>query len=109
MVVSNQKSVLYRKPSPVTGVEDELANCCTVVYPNPASSEVFLKLSAELQEECTITLTDGIGRALITKQISKEEATQNIRLDISDCAAGIYFINVITPEKTLSFKVSKEN
>lgn len=106
---ATSRAVFYRKPDPVTGIEDELANCCTVVYPNPASSEVFLKLSAELQEECTITLTDGIGRTLITKQISKEEATQNIRLDISNYASGIYFINVVTPEKTLSFKVSKEN
>ncbi|WP_338814386.1 S8 family serine peptidase [Bernardetia sp. Wsw4-3y2] len=102
-------SIFYRKPEPVTGVEDEEGNCCTVVYPNPTSSEVRLKLAANLKDAFTLTLTDGIGRTLITKSISKEESQQEIRLDLSKYASGMYFINVVTPSETLTFKIAKED
>ncbi|WP_338762623.1 S8 family serine peptidase [Bernardetia sp. ABR2-2B] len=106
---TTSNSVFYRKPEPITGVDDEEGNCCTVVYPNPTSSEVRLKLAANLKDEFTLTLTDGIGRTLITKSISKEEAQQEVRLDLSKYSSGIYFINVVTPSETLTFKVTKED
>jgi len=102
-------AIFYRKPTPVTGTDDEEANCCTVVYPNPAHAEVRLKLAANLQDAFTLTLTDGIGRTLITKSVSKEEAQQEIRLDLSKYSSGMYFINVVTPNETLTFKVAKED
>lgn len=106
---NTSNAIFYRKPTPVTGTDDEEANCCTVVYPNPANSEVRLKLANNLQDAFTLTLTDGIGRTLITKSISKEEAQQEIRLDLSKYASGMYFINVVTPNETLTFKVAKED
>lgn len=106
---NTSNAIFYRKPGPITGTDDEEANCCTVVYPNPASSEVRLKLAANLQDAFTLTLTDGIGRMLITKSISKEESQQEIRLDLSRYTSGMYFINVVTPNETFTFKVAKED
>lgn len=71
------------------------------IYPNPATDFVFIQ-NAEV--ESTITITNSLGEMVKTETI----LGNNIRIDVSDLAEGIYFCTVISGETVWSEKLVVE-
>lgn len=64
----------------------------TLIYPNPTTNVVTIKLLQHLRSNSILKITDAIGRTVMQKNIA---ATQNvIPLNVQALAAGKYFVTI---------------
>lgn len=83
-------------------VEAEKANNFNI-YPNPAKDFVFLNLQ-NTAYPININLIDLSGKVLVSKNLKNADQTQ-MGLDVSDLNSGVYFIKIITGEKSFTEKL----
>ncbi len=81
------------------GVED-LHQTEIVMYPNPATSQVFLDSNKPID---SITLFDLAGRSIRSFQ----PHTSKAEIDLMDLASGIYLIKAVSGSETQTFRVNK--
>ncbi len=78
-------------------VEDIETSNSIVVYPNPTADRIYIKST----ENTTSELFDLMGQ--------KKYAAQNQnQMDLSTLVNGAYILNVLTTNKTQSFKILKQ-
>lgn len=70
----------------------------TKVYPNPSSSIIYIQVSEPVY--ATLSILDVHGRKLMNIDT---EGSFEIEANISQLSAGIYFVNGITTDGTLSY------
>jgi hypothetical protein len=70
------------------------------VYPNPATSDLYVQLPA-MVSECTVSIYDMTGRVV---QTTNWTDTQQVRLDVSTLGEGIYWLEVWSEEYRYSGK-----
>jgi len=69
-----------------------------VIYPNPATNEIFIQSDKTVPGAISIQVIDLVGQILMT-QIEKHNNSGSIwKLDISKLAAGAYFVRVMNGE-----------
>jgi endonuclease I len=78
-----------------------------LVYPNPTTEILNIKLYTVLQANSTLQVTDVMGK--IVKQQNVNANTLNINLDVKELAAGRYFVKIINDTQVIneSFVVLK--
>jgi len=74
-----------------------------VLYPNPASTEVFLNLPNHGFDGLLVMVTNSLGQVLERKE--RLENTTVITLDISSYVAGIYFVTLKSRNNTTAKKL----
>jgi hypothetical protein len=77
-----------------------------IVYPNPATSEIKIDLSAEcrvMSAEWRMRLLDISGRIITDSHIYKD-----MSIDISDLEAGIYLVTIRNDDQIVSKKFIKQ-
>jgi hypothetical protein len=82
------------------GLKSEINNHTSAIkiMPNP-SAGLF---NIELQQNSTITITDALGRTVLTQQLN----SGNHKLDLVNQSNGVYFINI---NNTSNYKIIKQN
>jgi hypothetical protein len=78
------------------------------VYPNPAYQTATIVYSATKTGRYTLQVTDLAGKVLSTQQILSQLGVNNITIDVSRYANGMYFINLINAKEKHTFKLSKQ-
>ncbi len=74
------------------------------IYPNPTNGEILVNIPQnDAVFNHTVALYDMNGRALSTKEVSSNE----VRMDLSSYANGVYFIKIISGETVLTEKIVK--
>lgn len=73
----------------VTGIQDAVRNINWNIYPNPSSGTFTLQLNSPLQQPEIVTIENTLGEIILRKEIS-----ENISLDLSGTASGIYFVRI---------------
>jgi hypothetical protein len=77
-----------------------------LLFPNPASSGINLKINSLLSEELKFVLYDSNGRILEESRITQNE----IQISMVKYSKSIYFLKVIDKEKELkTFKIIKNH
>jgi hypothetical protein len=75
-----------------------------MVYPNPISDELTIKLSeSNIQEPFQLIITDIVGREVRNYVISTNIST----LDVNNIQRGVYICTVIGNGKAVSQKIIK--
>ncbi|QHT66761.1 6-bladed beta-propeller [Rhodocytophaga rosea] len=82
-----------------TGLEEYGAQI--KVYPNPATSSVFIELPADWQ--ATLTLSDAMGRAVKESMLTRGES--KVELLLTGIKAGIYILHITTKDGTIVKKL----
>jgi C1A family cysteine protease len=73
-----------------TGIDESTKVESLLLYPNPASTELYLKgLDARQIATCSITICDITGRVL-----KKEPLKNNSKIDVSGLLKGLYFLKI---------------
>lgn len=67
-----------------------------LVYPNPTRSLLNVSINSERSENATLNLLSVDGRLINEVNLSLNEGTRHIPLDVSNLAAGFYFVKVTT-------------
>jgi PKD repeat protein len=78
----------------LVGVNDLEGIASLNIYPNPTSDFLIIETICLSQKQLNISLVDGLGRALLDKEVSLLIGQNSIKLDISQFAVGTYFIHV---------------
>ena len=73
-------------------MSSELVNTDFSVYPNPSSDFVNINLSNVTAKTIIVNLTDRLGRSVYLQNTSMD--TFNKQLDLSQHAAGVYFMTI---------------
>ncbi|OSZ79339.1 hypothetical protein CAP35_14095 [Chitinophagaceae bacterium IBVUCB1] len=64
------------------------------VYPNPANSQVGIKFFANTTDNVGVRVTDMIGKTTYTQQLQTRSGENDMQINISGWAKGIYFITL---------------
>jgi hypothetical protein len=65
-----------------------------VVFPNPATSELYVTLLASDEKEALIDIKDLLGRTIHQQKINLTQGFENTYINTTDFAAGTYMVNV---------------
>ncbi len=76
---------------------DELNNAVVSVYPNPTDNFVYVETATQINSLCLIEVHDVYGRVISSKEITDSKTM----IDLSEMAAGVYFLKVIDGEKII--------
>lgn len=89
----------------VTGfdaTQEELAEAGISIFPNPASTQLFVKIE---NPATVVRLFDATGREVLRSEVTGNET---VTLDVSDFAAGFYSLQLEVDGKVLTGKVVVE-
>lgn len=81
------------------------AEAAFTVYPNPAASAFYVRISSDMATTGSMKVTDITGKVIIAKSVDMIRGTQTIATDINDFAAGVYFVSITANGKTNTQKL----
>ena len=97
VVTADINLVAYFENS-IIGIDDVHNSSLDVhLYPNPASSEVSVKVASN--QRSVVCILDMNGRNVYTQSLN-HPATQPLTIDVSELASGTYFLRVTSLEGT---------
>ncbi|MCB2408645.1 phospholipase D-like domain-containing protein [Hymenobacter lucidus] len=77
------------------------------VYPNPTTGKFKLRVEASKARTAAITLRDVTGRVVLS-QTQPIGAGEEVNVDASSLGAGLYMVQIVTPESTQVSRVVVE-
>lgn len=93
-------------PNSVTGDEVMMTPIDAIfnVYPNPTSGELNIQYNLSKESDVIITVYDAVGKEVYS---SKDQNVTNNRkvVDLSNQSNGVYFVNMVSNDKTIVKKV----
>jgi len=78
------------------------------VYPNPANKELFISYKSTKQQDMQIIIYDTLGKKVFTKKAQVQVGNDDININTSDMASGIYLVSLKTDLFARTFKFIKE-
>jgi len=79
------------------------------VFPNPSANNITVTYAAQIDGKHAFDIADISGKVLLHKEVNVIKGTNHIMLDVSQLTKGVYFINIIKPDKTREkIQLSKE-
>lgn len=80
-----------------------------VVYPNPFSKKVQIKVSSEDDEQVTIRIIDNSGVVVRTQLAQVQKGENNIAIkNVDDLPPGIYYLEVAAKDRKMRTKLMKQ-
>lgn len=92
-------------PCSGAGIEENELASLIGLYPNPASNNITLDLSALEGQEFVVTVVDITGKIMHERRLTKSEKTM---LSVADFAKGLYFIRIDTGNTLVTKEFIKE-
>ena len=77
-----------------SGINHLFENTKIKIYPNPASSRLFIQTGFDINAEVTISLYDDLGNLLYTKKLKKMLTDEPVEIDMSSFSYGIYILQL---------------
>jgi outer membrane protein assembly factor BamB/tetratricopeptide (TPR) repeat protein len=85
------------------GIEEDSGNTDIRVYPNPSAGELFISTDI-IQGKCSISIFNITGEKVYSDEVNST-AFSPLRLDLSRLSDGLYYIQLILPDKVCIEKV----
>ena len=100
-------NVSVNSNSAVTGLEDLQDIHVEGIYPNPVAHKTTVSISLNQNSKVLMSLTDVNGRLLQTKNLDLSSGTNEINLDLSNEAAGLYHLSLTNGSDKRILKLAK--
>jgi hypothetical protein len=94
-----KKGFLY--PAGINNINNE--NNLLRVYPNPANERIIIE-SGQLSDQGAITITNGQGQVILSREIEGFKT----EIQIKSLSSGVYFVRLVTDKGTSIAKFVKE-
>ena len=82
----------------LVGVDELIDPLSFIIYPNPATNEIFIQSDRTVLGEISIELIDLVGQILIFKNEKHNVSGSIWKLDLTSLAQGAYFVRVTNKE-----------
>lgn len=79
-----------------------------LVFPNPANEQLNLKLEDQFKGKAELRIINELGKLVYSREIKKDKEEFESNINIKDFSRGIYFIQIISKEKSSILKFIKE-
>jgi hypothetical protein len=107
ILATNQDLNIYNEViiEPLTNIEEPLAETSFNIYPNPASTELFVDLDlVNTAKTVNIEITDVTGRVLASETRTNVKS-ETVTIPVSRIPSGVYLTKISTPEGSATKKV----
>lgn len=95
----------YCETKTITSVRDIELLRATNLYPNPTTGQFTVELSEVDADAVTVEVVDALGTVIRSMNDDVFTGSERYDFDVSELAAGIYFVNVRTNTAGISLKV----
>ena len=75
------------------------------IYPNPANATFSAVINCDKAGTASMSITDMMGKTIVNRNITVQKGAQTLTQDISQMAAGIYFVNFLQDGKMQTSKL----
>ncbi|WP_206019729.1 T9SS type A sorting domain-containing protein [Runella sp. SP2] len=93
-------------PFTVEGGQHSALEFATVL-PNPVTNVLRLRVQESKGQVVQTSLTDATGREVLRRQFVPETNTHQEEFGVSELPTGMYFLQILTPDKQATLKVVK--
>ncbi|MDY0217313.1 MAG: PKD domain-containing protein, partial [Bacteroidales bacterium] len=91
---------------PTTNISENDMENSLIIYPNPASTELFIELENLSDGSCEISLINTLGQKIKMETFTiLGNSKKTVNWNISDVAKGVYYIKLETIKKQITKKV----
>ncbi len=80
-------------PPPI-GIKEPQILQSMKLSPNPASNEVLLQLTANIQQEVSLRVLNLYGQTVLYKELELQQGEQSVTIDCSSLSRGSYYVVV---------------
>lgn len=88
------------------GLDDITNNYGLSVYPNPSSDNVQVSFEMKTNANVRISITDVNGKELNSIVLTDVNGTQNVSIDVTNYASGIYLVNLFANDEKVVKKLT---
>lgn len=88
------------KSAPFTGL--------FALYPNPAVDQTMLNISSHAASKASLRLIDGNGVVVRQKEVTLQSGTNQVSIDLSGLARGVYTLNAIWDNNSKTVSILKK-
>lgn len=81
----------------IASIEDHSGLTDITIYPNPATSNLFVNFYNETSAAVTCTLFDATGKSVLRSSVEAQQGENKISLDVSALCSGFYMMEIATP------------
>jgi hypothetical protein len=92
-------------PKGITGIDDVDIFSELVIYPNPTSGLINIRLKNQIMGKVTICVLDQSGKEIMNLKTEKTSYLFDKQIDMSNQSNGIYFIKTVIDNRTDMRKV----
>lgn len=78
------------------------------IYPNPFDHEFTLGINSTKAQWIHVNILSQMGQLIDSKKIQLKEGLNEERLDLSRCIQGIYHLQIVNAEGSVSAKLLKQ-
>jgi len=89
----------------IVGVEELETISNVVVFPNPATDHLTVRLNSTKGGAMNVNLIDAVGKMVQANQVTVSTGTQNIELNLNGIAPGIYELQMVKDGKASSTRL----
>jgi len=89
----------------IVGVEELETISNVVVFPNPATDHLTVRLNSTKGGAMNVNLIDAVGKMVQANQVTVSTGTQNIELNLNGIAPGIYALQMVKDGKASSSRI----
>lgn len=101
--------VLINSNNAVTGINDISDIKLDGVFPNPVKDIATIRFTAKQTAQATIELTNVDGRVLSTTTTNVSSGNNEVKVDVSNYAAGVYTLSITNNDNKKVVKLLKAN
>jgi hypothetical protein len=89
----------------IVSVEELETISNVVVFPNPATDHLTVRLNSTKGGAMNVNLIDAVGKMVQANQVTVSTGTQNIELNLNGIAPGIYELQMVKDGKASSSRI----
>lgn len=91
------------------GIRENNSFTSVSIYPNPASSEAFVKISSNVSDPATVKVYNTLGQLLMTVNTDLVQGENELKLNTAELSSGVYNIEISSKIGKIVQKLSVAN
>jgi PKD repeat protein len=88
------------------GINETLLSRTLNIFPNPTDGAFTVAFDLENSQDVSIRVLDALGRTILVKEMGRVNGAQSVGLDLSQNATGIYMVQIVTEEGTITKRLT---
>ena len=87
------------------GINDLLTDNSVSIYPNPASTDLFIEVNALRQEMVEVSILNLLGQSVIEARLDLGQGENKTQIGLNDLDAGLYIIQMKSGDESFMKKL----